>query len=88
MTDADLRTKVRDLMAAGVLPVDPPPITRPVWPPMPGNKPSRTLIGGPIHKPCTVCGEPGPQVQYFYIAGQVVNVHAACDAIWKQEQER
>jgi hypothetical protein len=42
---------------------------------------SRILIGSPLHEPCTICGEPGPQVQYFYIADQVVRVHAACDAL-------
>ena len=26
-----------------------------------------------------------PQVSYFYSAGLVVRVHAACDAIWTQE---
>jgi hypothetical protein len=28
----------------------------------------------------------GPQAEYFYIAGHVVRVHAACDALWKQER--
>ena len=45
-------------------------------------------MGGPLHEPCTICGEPGPQIQYFYIAGLVVSVHAACDALWKRERER
>jgi len=44
-------------------------------------------VGGPLHEPCTICGEPGPQVQYFYVAGQVVTVHAACDRLWKQERD-
>ena len=73
-------------MASGVLPSEPPPIMRPAPTPTPGNTKSRILIGGKLHEPCTVCGEPGPQVQYFYISGQVVSVHAACDALWKQER--
>jgi hypothetical protein len=28
----------------------------------------------------------GVKGAYFYIAGQVVSVHAACDALWKQER--
>jgi hypothetical protein len=88
VTDAELRAKVRALMASGVLPADPPPITRPEpWSTL-GNKRSKVLVGGPLHEPCTICGEPGPQVQYFYIASQVVSVHAACDVLWKQERER
>jgi ribosomal protein S14 len=44
---------------------------------MPGNTKSRILIGGALHEPCTICGEPGPQVQSFYIGGHVVRTHAA-----------
>jgi hypothetical protein len=51
----------------------------------PGNKRSRIVIGWNLRGPCTICGEPGPQVQYSYIEGQVVSVHATCDALWKQE---
>ena len=69
MIQAELRAKVRELIALGVLPADPPPITRPAPTSTPGRTPSRTLIGGPLHEPCTICGEPGPQVQYFYLAG-------------------
>lgn len=86
--ETELRAKIRELIVTGVLPKDPASITREAPPPpMSGNKPSRMRIGGPLHASCTICGEPGPQVQYFYIAGQVVSVHAACDALWKQEQE-
>ena len=86
VTPTDLRVRIRDLMVSGVLPQDPPPVTRPAPWTTPGNKRSKILIGGPLHEPCTICGEPGPQVQYFYIGGRVVSVHAACDALWKQER--
>jgi hypothetical protein len=86
VSTADLPAKIRELTASGVLPKDSPPITRPEPWSTPGNKRSKALVGGPLHKPCTICGEPGRQVQYFYIAGQVVSVHAACDALWKQER--
>jgi hypothetical protein len=84
MIQAELRTKIRELIASGVRPADPPPITRPAPASTPGNTKSSILIDGPLHEP-TICGEPGPQVQYFYIAGQVVSVHAVCNALWKQE---
>ena len=86
MDHVDLCAKIRELMASGVLPAYPPPITRPEPWSTPGNKRSKVLVGGSLHEPCTICGEPGPQIQYFYIAGQVVSVHAACDALWKQER--
>lgn len=86
MLGADLRAKIRELMASGVLPTDPPPITRPGPTSTPGTTRSKTLVGGPHQEPCAICGEPGPQVQHFYIGGRVVRVHAACDALWKLEQ--
>ena len=84
---SDLRVRIRELIASGVLPKEPAPITREAPPPMPGKKPARTRIGGTHQAPCTICGTPGPQVQYFYVAGQVVSVHAACDSLWKQEKK-
>ena len=86
LSEPGLRAKIRELMASGTLPKDPPPIVRPAPTSTPGNRKSRILIGGKLHEPCTICGEPGPQVQYFYIAGHVVRVHAACDALWKDER--
>jgi len=85
MTRAELRAKIREFIASGVLPEDQPPITRPALWTTPGNTRSRILVGSPRQEPCTICGEPGPQVQYFYIGGPVVRVHAACDPLWKQE---
>jgi len=38
-TDTQLRAKIRELMAAGVLPSEPAPIQRPVPPPPTGQKP-------------------------------------------------
>ena len=87
MNEAALRAKIRELMASGVLPNESAPITREAPAPMPGKKPARTRIGGSHQAPCTICGAPSPQVQYFYIAGVLVSVHAACDALWKQELE-
>ena len=84
----DLRGKIRELIASGTLPGDPAPIERPAPTSTPGNSRSRILVGGPLHEPCTICGEAGPQVQYFYIAGQVVRAHTACDALWQKERQQ
>jgi hypothetical protein len=82
---ADLRAKIRELMASGVLPEEPPPIVGPASWSTPGNKQSLIVIGWKLDGPCTICGEPDPQIQYSYIGGQVVRVHAACDALWQLE---
>jgi hypothetical protein len=86
MIEVELRAKIRELMAAGVLPKDPPPTKQPAPTSTPGNRRSRILVGGTLHEPCTICSEPGPQVQYFYLTGQIVSVHAACDVLWQQER--
>jgi ribosomal protein S14 len=88
MTETELRAKVRELMASDVLPEEPAPITRPGPTSTLGTRRSRTLVGGPHQERCTICGEPRPEIQHFYIAGQVVRVHAACDAVWQQERMR
>jgi len=83
---AELRTRIRKLIASGVLPKDPPPITRPGPTSTPGTRRSKTVVGGPHQEPCAICGEPGPQIQHFYIAAQVVRVHGACDTLWQLER--
>ena len=85
MDAAELRMKIRELMDSGAVPKAPPPIVGPASWSTRGNKRSRIVIGWNLRGPCTICGEPGPQVQYSYIEGQVVSVHATCDALWKQE---
>jgi ribosomal protein S14 len=84
LSQGDLRAKIRELIASGALPGDPPSIERPMD--TLSNRKIRSLIGGSLQDPCTICGDEGPQVSYFYVAGQVVRVLAACDAVWKQEQ--
>ncbi len=80
MTPDELRAKIRALMASGDLPIEPPSIERR------GSREARVLYAIPSSEPCTICGEPGPQVVLFYMAGLVVRLHAACDALWQQER--
>jgi hypothetical protein len=86
MSGADLRAKIRELMASGVLPKEPPPIVGPASWSTPGNKQARILIGWKLQGRCTICDEPDPQIQYSCRGGQVVSVHAACDTLWQLER--
>jgi len=86
MTDTQLRARIRDLMAAGVLPSEPAPIQRPVPPAPTGPKPHMFVADSLLDQPCTICGELAPQAQLFYAGGIVVRVHAACEALWQQER--
>jgi hypothetical protein len=78
MTDAQLRARVRKLMALGNLPNERPQFHQA------GAGPSRLA---PPSDVCLICGEPGPNVTYVWSGGRVANLHAACDALWKLERE-
>jgi hypothetical protein len=78
MTDAQLRARVRDLMALGKLPDERPRLHQA------GAGSSRLA---PQSEVCLICGEPGPNVTYGWSGGRVANLHAACDALWRQERE-
>ena len=71
MTDAQLRARVRDLMALGKLPDERSQLHQA------GAGPSRLA---PQSDVCLICGEPGPNVTYVWSGGRVANLHAACDA--------
>jgi hypothetical protein len=86
MTDIGLRTKVRALMGSGALPSAPPVIHRAGQ--APDGDRARMTLDNPRPEPCAICNEPGPPIAYFWPGGLVVRVHAACDALWKQERTR
>ncbi len=85
MTDADLRTKIRELMASGALPRALPLPERVV----PGQalRVTQIVIGTQPHERCLVCKALSPHVSYTYPGGKIVRLHAACNAIWRQERE-
>jgi hypothetical protein len=69
LTDVELRSRIRDLVASGALPSEQPVIHR---------------AGEVSRLPCLICDEPETTVAYFWTAGRVVHLHAACDGVWKQ----
>ena len=72
MRSADRRAKIRELIAAGTLPNERPVIRRA----------GRTRR----QDTCLICTDPDPTVTYFWTGGIVIRLHAACDAVWKQER--
>jgi hypothetical protein len=80
-----LRAKIRDLIAAGILPrvqadgslVDD------AGHAVPGER----QVGLPDHKAsCLVCEDPGPHVSYQAPAGIVLYLHVRCDELWHEER--
>ena len=47
----------------------------------------RISIERSLPDPCLICGEANPTVAYTYAKGGLVFLHAACDALWRQERE-
>ncbi len=80
MTRGELRAKILALMASGALPSERPSIER-----RGSTEAVNIAVSNPSPASCTVCLELGSQVALFYPAGLVVRLHAACDALWRQE---
>ena len=63
MTHEELRARIRDLIAAGDLPDEPPVVVNA------GDGFSRFKRGAP----CLICGEPNPTTAYFWVGGRVAH---------------
>jgi len=85
MTEAELRAKIRDLMASGILPRDLPPIKR--TGPGEGIPGAQMLIG---EQPDQVCpsAKRGARKLPTYTGGElfIVRLHTDCDELWQQER--
>ena len=76
MTNEQLRARVRELVASGDLPNEPPVVTNA------GLGFDRFKRGSR----CLIYGEPDAMAGSFWVGGRVAYLHAACDAMWKQER--
>ena len=80
-----LRAKIRDLMAAGILPR----VQSDGWladdagHAVPGER--QVSLGDPKAS-CLVCEDPGPLVSYQAPAGIVLHLHVRCDMLWQEER--
>ena len=80
----ELRARIRRLIASGELPTISPLASGTVSAPE-GIR--RIGIERSLPDPCLICGEANPTVAYTYAKGGLVFLHAACDALWRQERE-
>jgi len=80
----ELRARIRRLIASGDLPTISPLASGALSPPE-GIR--RISIERSLPDPCLICGEANPTVAYTYAKGGLVFLHAACDALWRQERE-
>ena len=84
MDHTELRTRIRLLMASGELPPGGSPADKIL--PAQAVRVTRTAIGRSTLEPCLICGEADPMIFYTYANRKVVRLHAACDALWRQER--
>jgi len=84
MSEAALRARVRELMASGELPPQPPQVEKVIR----GRslRLTRTIIGRATQESCLICGNPDPMLSYTFSDGRVIHLHAECDALWQQER--
>ena len=84
MDHHELRARIRRLIASGDLPTISPLASGTLSTPA-GIR--RISIDRSLPDPCVICGEANPTVAYTYAKGGLVFLHAACDALWRQERE-
>jgi hypothetical protein len=87
MKEAELRTRIRELLQSGVLPRMFPPMTM-LEPGLPAAARDRIQAGRVSGTTCTACEEPNPYLTYRYPAGRVVHLHTRCNVIWNEERRR
>jgi hypothetical protein len=75
MEEQTVRTRIRGLMASGALPAHP----------YAGMARMETGHQGLFDEQCVACEEAGPHVLYTYRDGKALHLHAACDALWREE---
>jgi len=53
-----------------------------------GPRVPTTVIAPEPDALCSLCDDYGPRVAYHQPGGQVLRLHAACQAIWLEERDR
>jgi hypothetical protein len=86
MNEREIRERIRELMVAGALP---PTLTNSSLVSESGRGVSPQVHVGTVDlESCAICGQPGPQLSYYYPGGQMLRFHAYCDLLWQEERAR
>ena len=86
MNEREIRERIRELMMAGALPqtlADSSQVSASgrAVPPL-------VHVGTVDVESCDICGQPGPELSYYYPGGQILRFHAYCDLLWQEERAR
>jgi len=86
MIEREIRERIHELMEAGALPTtlaDGSLVSE-----SGRGVPAQVHVGTVDLESCAICGEPGPQLSYYYPGGWVLCFHAHCDLLWQEERAR
>jgi hypothetical protein len=86
MNEREIRERIRELMVSGALPPvlgDSAPVSE-TGPGVPAQ-----IHGGTVDaESCAICGQPGPQISYYFPGSSILHFHAQCDLLWQEERAR
>jgi hypothetical protein len=84
MSGAARSARIRELMASGELPPQPPQAEKVIR----GRslRVARTIVCRATREPCLICGEPDPMLSSTFTDGRVIHLHGACEALWRPER--
>jgi hypothetical protein len=86
MSEREIRERIRALMVAGGLP---PALADSSMVSESGRAvPAQVHVGTVDVETCAICGQPGPQLSYFYPGSPILRFHAYCDLLWQEERSR
>lgn len=86
MNEQEIRERIRELMVSGALP----PVlgdgarVNEDGRGVPAQADGRTVDVGS----CAICGQPGPQISYYFPGDSIQHFHASCDLLWQEERAR
>jgi hypothetical protein len=86
MNEREIRERIRELMVTGALP--PTLADSSLVSESERGVPAQVHAGTVDLESCAICGQPGPQLSYYYPGGQILRFHAYCDLLWQEERAR
>jgi hypothetical protein len=86
MNEREIRERIRELMVTGQLP--PAMADSSIVSESGRGVPAEFHVGTDDAEACAICGQPGPQLSYYYPGSRILRFHAYCDLLWQEERAR
>ena len=86
MNEREIRERIRELMAAGELP--PALVDSSLVSESGRGVPAEVHVETAEVETCAICGQPGPELSYYYPGSRILRFHAYCDLLWQEERAR